>query len=507
MNRHLRFLISGAGLRLLVYAAAVLIGFFLTPYLLKVLGDREYAVFVFAGLFTNWCGLADFGLTTSSARFVTLAYSRGEPRRLNETASTSLFLFACAGAAALFAAGVGALLCRWRAPSSEASVYAAVLLFAGGAFAVSKIADAFSGVINGVMRQELTGIAALVYRLALGGVTFLIAWSGGHVAAIAAGGLGVSLLNLLFLVLLARAAWPPLRLSPKQVRKERAGELLSYSVYTFVQQLGNLLIRRSDLVVIGTFLSLTDVTHYNLAVVTFASYFVTLTEELTIWQTNWFTHLAQRNEEALFEKTRVFSYKVMTYLSVFMALILIFWARDFIRFWVGAEYLDAFPCLVILAAGMAFYRGAADVNVRLLQGTARHQLLAPLAIGQGAAGIILAIAAVRMGFGKIGVASATILPAIAVSGIVVPILVCRRRKERAAVYFARNLRFCFTAAAAFLPSWVLIRYTLAPSPFRLGTVLLLSAFFWLTVIGFIGFNRDERRMMISFFRKKRPAQS
>ena len=69
MNRHLRSLLSGAGLRALVYVTAVLIGLFLTPYLVKTLGDRQYAVFVFAGLFTSWCGLVDFGMTTASARF------------------------------------------------------------------------------------------------------------------------------------------------------------------------------------------------------------------------------------------------------------------------------------------------------------------------------------------------------------------------------------------------------------------------------------------------------
>ncbi len=500
MNRHLRSLLSGAGLRALVYLAAVLIGLFLTPYLVGTLGDRQYAVFVFAGLFTSWCGLADFGMTTTAARFVTLAYSKGRERRLNETASSAACLFAGMGLAVLAVAVSAAYCCRFCIRAEEGSVYAGALLFSGAAFAVSKLSDALSGVINGVMRQELTGLAALVCRLALGAVTFLIVWRGGRVVAVTAGWLAVALLNLLLLALFARRACPSLRLSPRLVRGVRVRELLSYSVYAFVQQLGTLLVRRSDLIVIGAFLSLTDVTHYNLAVVTLASYFVTLSEELTAWQTNWFTHLRERNETGLFEESRLFAYKGMTYMTVFMSLMLIFWARDFLAFWVGEAYLDAFGALTVIAAGLALYRGSADVNVRLLQGIDRHQPLAPLAVGQGIAGIVLAAVAAKSGFGLIGVAAATILPAAAVNGLAIPLYVCRLTGERPSRYFARHTRYLAVAAASFLPSLFLLRATLAPVPARLTLGLFGSALLWLGTVWLFGLTRAERTKIRAFFR-------
>ena len=503
MNRHLRSLLSGAGLRVLVYAAAILIGLFLTPYLVRTLGDRQYAVFVFAGLFTSWCGLVDFGMTTASARFVTIAYSEGNPRRLNETAVSAAFLFSVMGLVVLAVSGSAALLCRRFAPPDDAPIYAAVFLFSGAAFAVSKLSDALSGVINGVMRQELTGWAALVYRLALGGVTFLIVRQGGRVAAVTAGWLGVALMNFLILAVFARRAYPPLRLSPRLIRKSRIRELLGYSVYAFVQQLGTLLVRRSDLVVIGAFLTLTDVAHYNLAVVTLASYFVTLSEELTIWLTNWFAHLSELGESERSDRSRLFAYKGMTYLTVFMALMLVFWARDFLAFWVGEEYLDAFGALAVIAAGMALYRGSADVNIRFLQGIARHQPLAPLAVGQGIVGIVLAAAAAKSGFGMIGVAAATIMPAIAVNGVWIPLYVCRLTGERPTRYFLRLARHILTAAAAFFPAWCLLRAALAPSLPRLALGLAGSTLLWLASIWLFGFRRNERKKILAFFRKKK----
>ncbi|MBO7725035.1 MAG: oligosaccharide flippase family protein [Thermoguttaceae bacterium] len=502
MNRHLRSLLSGAGLRALVYAVAVLIGLFLTPYLVRTLGDRQYAIFVFAGLFTSWCGLVDFGMTTTSARFVTLAYSKGNERRLNETASSAAFLFSGMGLVVLAAAVSAACFCNRFVPADEGSVYAGALLFSGAAFAVSKLSDALSGVINGVMRQELTGWAALAYRLALGAVTFLIVWRGGRVVAITVGWLGVSVMNLLVLAVFVRRAYPSLRLSPRLIRKSRIRELFGYSVYAFVQQLGTLLVRRSDLVVIGALLTLTDVTHYNLAVVTLASYFVTLSEELTAWQTNWFTHLFQKNETKLFEESRLYAYKGMTYLTVFMAMILIFWARDFLAFWVGDAYLDAFGALVVIAGGLALYRGSADVNIRVLQGIARHQILAPMAVGQGIVGIVLAVVAAKSGYGMTGVAAATIVPALVVNGLAVPLYVCRLVGERPSRYFAQHARHLIAAAAAFLPAWLFLRAALTPALPRLALGLFGSTLLWLGMIWLFGLSRVERKKISAFFRKK-----
>lgn len=503
MGGHLRTLLGGAGIRIAVYLTGILIGIFLTPYLLRTLGDREYAVFVFAGLFTNWCGLADFGLTTASARFITLRYTRGETGKVNETANTAGVLFALTGLVVLAAAAIVSLVFRYGVHTPEAPLCASVFLIAGAAFALSKLSDAVSGVMNGVMRTDLTGAAAFLYRVFLGLFTFLAVWMGGHVTAAVAGQFAAAALNLLLLALLVRKAFPPFRFSPRLFRKERAGELFRYSVYTFGSQLGNLLVRRSDLAVIGAFLTLTDVTCYNLAVVTFISYFLTFLEEIANWETNWFTHLIQLGEKARFEKSKQVSYKAMTYLTVLMALFLIFWAGDFIRFWVGEEYLDAFNCLVLLAGGMAFYRGSAEVNVRLLQGMARHQPLAWLAVLQGVLTVGLSVLAVKAGFGKIGVAAGTLIPDFLVHGITVPLLVCRLTKASFPAYVLRMLFYTGTAVFAFVPSLILFRFFLAPSLLRLASVGLAALLLWLAAIWYAGFSRDERNAAVHLLRYKR----
>ena len=501
-SRPLGKLLAGAALQVGAYLVSIAVGLLLTPYLYRSLGDREYAIFLMAGLFTNWCGLIDFGMTTTVSRFVTVSHASRDDKELNETANTAFVLLAILAFAALIVGGIAALTAKfgWRA-APDAGTVAAVFLIAGATFAVSKIGDGASGLVNGSLRQELTGWAALLFRAAVGLVSFLILYFGGRVIALVTGNLVLTAFYLAALVLLAKTAAPSFVFSPSLFRKKKARELLGYSVWTFAQQVGDLLIQRSDLILIAALMTLTDMAHYNLAVVVMVSYYGSFAQAMTLWETNWFAHLAGVGENALFESSRIFSYKAMTYISVLMSFMLICWGRAFLIRWVGPECLDAFPALVLIVGGFAFYRGTAETNIRLLQGTARHQFLAKLTILQGVTSVALSVALVRLGYGLFGVGLGTMIPALLVHGLIVPLDVCRLVHERPLRYFGRLAGTLFRAGIALVLPYFLIRYFLTPDyPTLLWTGISASLLYLSSVLA-IGFSRDERRSLFAFIRR------
>ena len=77
-------LLEGAWLSCGALVVRIGFGLFLTPYMLSALGDQSYGVFALASLFAGWCGLLDFGLTTTTSRFVTRCYTRQDWRGMNE---------------------------------------------------------------------------------------------------------------------------------------------------------------------------------------------------------------------------------------------------------------------------------------------------------------------------------------------------------------------------------------------------------------------------------------
>ncbi|MBQ2684462.1 MAG: oligosaccharide flippase family protein [Thermoguttaceae bacterium] len=493
-RRPLRSLLTGAFLQVITYLTGIALGLFLTPYLLHTLGERHYAIFLVAGLFTNWCGLIDFGMTTAVSRFVTYYYSAGDERGVGQIANTALVILSLLALVALCAGGIAALVARlgWS-QTPDIHLFCAVFLMTGATFAVSKIADGASGVVNGTLHQTATGVLALALRVATGLTTFGILYFGGRITALLTGNLCLAILNLIVLAILVRIVYPPFHLSWRQVRPARAKELLGYSVWTFINQAGDLLIQRSDLILIGAFLSLADMTYYNLAVVVLISYYGSFLQAMTLWETNWFTHLARIGDTAGFERSRLLSYKLLTYISVLMSLMLIFWGGAFLRRWVGPECLAAYPAMVIIAAAMALYRGSAETNIRLLQAVARHRFLALMILLQGALSAALTALLLWLGCGFPGAAIGTAAPALLIHGAVVPRYTAEVCGERFGRWMARQLGYLLGALAAFVPPFFVLRWWLRDDyPTLLWTAALCCALY-VSILLIIGLSRRERR--------------
>lgn len=496
-RRPLRSLLTGALLQVVTYLAGIALGLVLTPYLLGCLGERHYAIFLVAGLFTNWCGLIDFGMTTAVSRFVTYYHSAGDDESVGQIANTALAILSFLALIALCAGGIAALAAWWGWPRTpDITLFCAVFLMTGATFAVSKIADGASGIVNGTLHQTATGVLALANRVAAGLTTLGILYFGGRVTALLTGSFLLALLNLTVLAILVRAVYPPFRLCRQQIRRARVKELFGYSVWTFINQAGDLLIQRSDLILIGAFLSLADMTRYNLAVVILISYYGSFLQAMTLWETNWFTHLTRVGDSDGFERSRVLSYKVLTYISVLMSLMLIFWGRAFLIRWVGTECLAAYPAMVFIAAVMALYRGSAETNIRLLQAIARHRFLALMILVQGVLSAAVTALLLRLGCGYWGAAIGTAVPALVIHGVIVPVYTAKVCGGRFGRWLLSQLGCLCRALAAFVLPYFILRWRLRDDyPTLFWTALLCSLLYVLT-LSLIGLTRRERSGLV-----------
>ncbi|MCF0233523.1 MAG: oligosaccharide flippase family protein, partial [Thermoguttaceae bacterium] len=381
MKNTLLRLLQGAGFSCGTLFVGILFGLFLTPYTLTSLGERSYGIYVFASLFAGWCGLLDFGLTASTSRFVTHYFALGDRRAIDEIGSTAIVLFGgIASIVSLLASGAFVVVAARGNEFGDAFVVGETLFFAGASFAVSKFSDGVNGVVKGVLRQELAEANALIFRILFGVVSFGVLFCGGKVVALAVGNFALTALKLCADVAILRVAAPEFRFSLKNVRKDRARTLFGYSFFTFLAQIGEMAIGRSDLLVISACLSLADVARYNLVVVTLTSYFTSFVRETANWQTNWFAKLAAEDDAERpgaarfrpeFYASRAAIGKAWIYFSFFLAFGILAFGRAFVERWIGAEYLSVFPALALYVAVVGLYRGSAETNSRLLQGLAR----------------------------------------------------------------------------------------------------------------------------------------
>ncbi len=516
-------LLQGAGFSCGALVVGIAFGIFLTPYMLSTLGEDAYGVYALASLFAGWCGLLDFGLTTTTSRYVTRYYVKGDDKGVDEVGSTAISLFGGISALVFLLACLAYVVARILGDRFDATGFLApALFFAGASFALSKISDGVCGVVKGALRQELTGATFLFFRIAFGLTNFAILYFGGRVVALFVGNFVLTLIQLGVHIALMRFAVPSFSFSLRSVGKKRAKTLFNYSFFAFLAQAGEMFVDRSDLIVIAALLTMGDVAKYNLVVVTIASYFNSFLRELSSWQTNWFARLAaleRVDEEARAEEngergarvvatTRTFGAefyesrakieRASIYVSVFMALGIASLGRFFIERWIGSEYVGLFPVLALCIVFYGVYRGVAETNSRLLQGIARHRILAIGAAIHGVVNVCLSVLFVRCGLGLLGVALGTILPGLAIHFLWIPNATCRIIGERVLVYWKRTLQtLAIAGLASIAPYFVALNWGRPNYLAIIGLACVEAALYWGVVL-LIGTNREERRIIGAF---------
>src|SRR5947209_11427981 len=113
-----RRVLVGAVTNWLAFAATLAVGFFLTPYLVRRLGDGPYGVWAFVESVLAYFTLFDLGIAACVVRFVARFHATGDRDELNRLVSTCLALFLGLGTLAF---AIGGALIPFLLPSLESA--------------------------------------------------------------------------------------------------------------------------------------------------------------------------------------------------------------------------------------------------------------------------------------------------------------------------------------------------------------------------------------------------
>src|ERR1700687_806941 len=75
----------------------ILVGFFLSPFILHRLGDAAVGLWVLIFSLTGYYGIFDFGIRSSLVRYVSKFQATGDKDQLARLINTSLFTYTCLG--------------------------------------------------------------------------------------------------------------------------------------------------------------------------------------------------------------------------------------------------------------------------------------------------------------------------------------------------------------------------------------------------------------------------
>jgi O-antigen/teichoic acid export membrane protein len=402
----------------------MVVGFFLTPFILHQLGNTAYGLWVLLTAFTGYYGLLDLGIRNAIVRYVARYPSAGDTVELSRLVSTSFFSYSATALVLVVITGVTAWQMEtWFDISPEwRSIARLLLLIAGIGSAIGMPLSLFGGVLEGLHRFSWVGAVQAAVTLARAGLLVYLLKNGGGIIALAVVTVAANLASSVIYAAVVFRLCPNLRITASLASKTTFKGLASFGLITFWIAVAQVLRFQFDSMVIAGFLSLQAVTFFSIS-----SKLVSYLSDGVQAMAQIFTPIssaldASGDNEGL-RRVLLLSNRYSAFLVFPLAVVLLFCGSAILRVWVGPMYESSYTVLVILTIPTALYLAQAG-SPKVLYGMARHRTLAVALLAEGIANLILSMVLAKP-FGIEGVAIGTAIPMAATSLLFLPRHLCK----------------------------------------------------------------------------------
>lgn len=452
----LRKLALGSSLRVFHLALLTCIGFVLTPFTIHWLGEEQYGIWALASAFIGYYSLLDLGLSGAVFTHMSHAIGARDHEGGSNIYSTGLSIFSLLGGVLVVVTLCIASAVLFLYPNHGLTL-AIVVLIVGFQTAVSFPMRAPFGVLNAGSHFETTTlvlISAAILR-AIGTVVVLRAGKGV---------VGLAVVNLLswipgyiFVCLAVHWRYPYIR--AKVLGKwhpQMAHKLFTFGVPVLVGQVADRIRLQTDAVVVSFFLGLSAVTHYNIATTLVCYYMDGIAAIIGVLTPVLSMQMSARDVEGMRSNILTGS-RLAICTGGFAGFGLVAWGRAFIGRWMGPEYVDAYPILVVLSVAM-FLDLWQSTSVNALYATLHQKTYAKINISEAVANLLLSLA-LGARLGMFGVALGTLIPSVAIRGLVQPWVIERKLGISARRYYFVSLRALGrTVACLVIPLLVTVKF-------------------------------------------------
>src|ERR1700674_5846327 len=411
----------------------ILVGIFLSPFILHRLGNTAYGAWVLAFSVTGYYGLFDLGIRSSIIRYVSTYTATNDMEGLCKLINTSLAGYTVIGAAAMMVSlavstYVGSL---FRMPADFLRTARLLFLMVGTSVALGFPAGVFGGILEGLNRFYFVNATNLISTL-LRAVLIVLALTHGYgLLMVAFVTVVLPLLGSLVRAVIALRLLP-IRFGWKYLDRGSLREIASYSGVSFILMIAYKLRFKTDEVIISTFLSVAAVTFFSNA-----DRLVDYTAEVVSSLAQIFIPMSGQSDATgdmdRLRKIFVAGNRACALIVFPITATLITLGKSIITAWVGARYVTAcYPVMLVLLIPSTFALAQA-ASPRILYGMARHKSLAWVTGMEGIANIILSVILIRP-FGIIGDALGTAIPLTCTALYFMPRHLCRILKVRVGTF-------------------------------------------------------------------------
>ena len=404
--------------------AHIIIGFLLTPFIIRSLDRKGYGIWTLICSFVGYYGLINLGIGSAITRYIARYTAQKDIKSLNQVVSTALAIFVITSALILILTFLfGDLLANFlNVEKALHSNFIYLLWIICIVVGISFFGDLFSSIVIArehyfarnmfVVCQELLRVVLTVLFIKMGwgiigvGLAFLIS----------------EFCGMVFSAFLLRIFASDIKISINSVNLMTLKMLFVYGGVTTIISIADILRINIDSFVIAKYITIEAVAIYGVGSLIIKYMTKVITSTMTVLRPRFASLEGSNNMEQL-KKLFLRSLSISAFLSFGLSFCAITFGPKFILIWIGSDYDYSIYILSILATSYAFGLSQTPA-INLMYSINKHHYYAFFTILEALANLSLSIFLAGQ-YGIIGVAMGTAIPMIIMKCFIMPVYVSR----------------------------------------------------------------------------------
>ncbi|MHC4925719.1 MAG: oligosaccharide flippase family protein [Planctomycetota bacterium] len=411
-----------------VLALNILTGFFLTPFIIRHLGESGYGIWTLVCSFIGYYGLLNLGVSSAIQRFIARDSARQDGQALNRVGSTALAIFTVTGLLVLLVSFLlsGLLADFFHVNPESRQGFIRLVWLIGMTTTVGFPVEVLAAIVIAREHYVALNIANAVRISVRVILTIILLKAGYGLIGVGLAPLAAAIVFGVMAVFFFRKYAADICLSPANVHRGTLRKLISFGGVTTIMTIASLLRIELDSVVIGRMIGLAQVGYYGIAAL-IIRYIMRVIISMTGVLTPRFAALDGAEQHEALQRLFLRATRITSLMTFFICGHAYLFGERFIEIWVkNPEYAVAVPVLHILLIGWCLTL-CQNPGLGLMYALNRHRLFAAVLVCEAFANVALSIyLAGRIGLK--GVAIGTMIPMVVTNVIIRPVLISRIAK-------------------------------------------------------------------------------
>ncbi len=480
------------------------LSFWITPVIVRALGERQYGLWVLVLAFMGYYNLMNYGVYAAAQRYIAKSLGEGDHAEINRVANTGFFLLTGIGLATVVATLLAAAACSWfMTDPAEIAQFRHILLVLGVTTGIGFPLNLFGGILTANVRHDVISVVSIAKSIGTNAAIWLLLREGRGLEAVAEATAFFAFAQNVALFFACRSLMPYIRIRLREWDLSRARAMFDYGWKIFASQIGEILRFQLDSALIAGFLSAAALTPFSIGV-RLVDGFQSLIGATTGMLTPVFSQYEGRGDfdgmrEALLKATRF-----TALLSAFVAMSLLFYGEAFILRWMGPGFESSHVVTSIFALAFMCYFPMSP-GVQLLYGLSKHGPYAALNAGGGVLNLVMSAFLIQR-FGMYGAALGTAAEIVLVRLTIQPRYICEAAGLSVRAYLLEAvLGTALKSAVVLCAIYGLIRGFILPDYFRLTLCVAAQAALFAPAAYFLILGEGERAYVAGMIKGRRRA--